>query len=168
MTAKRKRIAGQQQPAAKAPVGLARFREGTDASATATVPVSWPIATTLGDLRDGGCGRRCWDWFCARSARYRAALSDQIWEGMQPHLAVLHEAHDPNSLLDVYEVAEETLSHWAHLPPPITFERFEAAARAHLYSLFLPSFGVGAETLVFVRLARERLQTGHARHRHTI
>jgi len=58
--------------------------------------------------------------------------------------------------LSVYEVAEETLSHWAHLPPPITFERFEAAARAHLYSLFLPSFGVGAETLVFVRLARER------------
>jgi len=62
--------------------------------------------------------------------------------------------------LSVYEVAEETLSHWTHLPPPITFERFEATARSHVYGLFLaahiPSFRVGAETLVFVRLAHER------------
>lgn len=62
--------------------------------------------------------------------------------------------------LSVYEVAEETLSHWTHLPPPITFERFETTARSHVYGLFLaahmPSFRVGAETLVFVRLAHER------------
>jgi AraC-like DNA-binding protein len=62
--------------------------------------------------------------------------------------------------LSVYEVAEETLSHWTHLPPPITFARFEATARSHVYGLFLaahiPSFRVGAETLVFVRLAHER------------
>ncbi len=62
--------------------------------------------------------------------------------------------------LSVYEVADETLSHWAQLPPPITFARFEATARSHVYGLFLaahmPSFRVGAETLVFVRLAHER------------
>jgi len=62
--------------------------------------------------------------------------------------------------LSVYEVAEETLSHWTHLPPPITFARFEATARSHVYGLFLaahmPSFRVGAVTLVFVRLAHER------------
>lgn len=62
--------------------------------------------------------------------------------------------------LSVYEVADDTLSHWTHLPPPITFARFEATARSHVYGLFLaahiPSFRVGAETLVFVRLAHER------------
>jgi len=62
--------------------------------------------------------------------------------------------------LSVYEVAEEVVSHWARLPPAISFERFEATARSHFYGPFLaahvPSFRVGAETLVFVRLARGR------------
>lgn len=62
--------------------------------------------------------------------------------------------------LSVYEVADKTLSHWTRLPPIITFEHFEASARAHVCSLFLathmPSVRVGADTLVFVRLAHER------------
>ena len=62
--------------------------------------------------------------------------------------------------LSVYEVADDTLEHWARLPPSIAFERFEAIARSHVYGLFLaahmPSFRVGAETLVFVRLAQDR------------
>lgn len=62
--------------------------------------------------------------------------------------------------LSVYKVAEEAVSHRARLPPAITFERFESTARSHFYGLFLaahmPSFRVGAETLVFVRLPRGR------------
>lgn len=62
--------------------------------------------------------------------------------------------------LSVYEVADDTLKHWARLPPSIAFERFEATARSHVYGLFLaahmPSFRIGAETLVFVRLAQDR------------
>lgn len=62
--------------------------------------------------------------------------------------------------LSVYEVAEEVVSHLPRLPPAISFERFETTARSHFNGLFLaahvPSFRVGAETLVFVRLARGR------------
>lgn len=62
--------------------------------------------------------------------------------------------------LSVYEVADDTLKHWARLPPSMAFERFEATARSHVYGLFLaahmPNFRVGAETLVFVRLAQDR------------
>lgn len=62
--------------------------------------------------------------------------------------------------LSVYEVAEEAVSHRARLPPLISFERFESTAHSHFYGLFLaahmPSFRVGAETLVFVRLPRGR------------
>ena len=64
-----------------------------------------------------------------------------------------------SSNLSVYEVADEILSHRTKLPLPITHERFEATARSHFCSLFLaaqfPAFRVGAETLVFVQLARE-------------
>ena len=62
--------------------------------------------------------------------------------------------------LSVYEVADESLCHWADPPPSITFERFETTARSHFCSIFLaaqyPAFRVGAETLVFVRLAHGR------------
>lgn len=62
--------------------------------------------------------------------------------------------------LSVYEVAETAVSHRARLPPAISFERFESTARTHFYGLFLaahlPSFRVGAETLVFVQLPRGR------------
>tara|TARA_Y100000768_G_scaffold362054_1_gene320570 strand:- start:4955 stop:6085 length:1131 start_codon:yes stop_codon:yes gene_type:complete len=62
--------------------------------------------------------------------------------------------------LSVYEVAETAVSHRARLPPAISFERFESTARSHFYGLFLaahmPSFRVGAETLVFVQLPRGR------------
>jgi hypothetical protein len=62
--------------------------------------------------------------------------------------------------LSVYEVADESLCHWANSPPSISFERFETTARSHFCSIFLaaqfPTFRVGAETLVFVRLAHGR------------
>lgn len=62
--------------------------------------------------------------------------------------------------LSVYEVAEEAVHRRERLPPAISFEHFESTARSHFYGLFLaahlPSFRVGPETLVFVRLPRGR------------
>ena len=50
---------------------------------------------------------------------------------MQPHLAVLHEAHDPNSLLDVYEVAEDALDNLLRLGAEDSFADLKARAEHH-------------------------------------